>query len=377
MTDQQLIETLLYRGEGEALDFKLEQYKFEKSGEEEKSELLKDILAFANSWREAPAYIVIGVRETPRQVEGLDKDIDDAKLQQFVNEKTNKPIHFSYHSLQFDGKRVGLYTIPVQERPFYLKKPFGKLKSDVVYVRRGSSTAEAKPDEIAKMGVSLHTTASQPKLKVKLICNSDELPFDTLNFEYQNFVIPEDLPDYTDAGATLPSFARIIPNKNFYREMAKYLHLQAGLFGLRIEIENTGGSFADDVNVIMTASSTPGLRLLSMDDLPNRPSTIPVFNVSNFSGIGLPSRRNLWIKSEQGKEVAQFFIGKIQAGETATSATLFIANPPETLTSIKIKILSDQLSSPMELEVPVVIKHTDFHLSTDFIDKLLESEALQ
>lgn len=376
MNDEQLIETLLYRGEGDSLDFKLEQYKFEGASDDEKSELLKDILAFANSWRESPAYIVIGIRENPREVDGIDRDIDDSRLQQFVNGKTNRPIQFSYHSTIFQGKKVGLYTIRVQERPFYLKKAYGKLKADVVYVRRSSSTDEAKPDEVFKMGASLQATASQPKLKVKLICNNDESPFDVLNFEYMNFIIPENIPDYNDARSRLPPFARTNPNKNFYREMAKYLQLEAGLFGLRIEIENAGGSFADDVNVVMTAPSMSGLRLLSMDDLPSKPSPIPIFNAPNFRGVGLSTRQSLWIKSEQGKEVAQFVIGKIQAGEKATSATLFIARPPESLTSIKIKILSDQLSSPIELEVPVVIKHNDFHISTDFIDKTLESENL-
>ena len=58
-----LIESLLYQSEGTALDFKKEQYSFQKATDEQKSELLKDILAFANSWRQNEAYIVIGVEE--------------------------------------------------------------------------------------------------------------------------------------------------------------------------------------------------------------------------------------------------------------------------------------------------------------------------
>jgi hypothetical protein len=58
----QFIETLLYQSEGTALDFKLKQYPFNGATDEEKSELLKDILAFANSWRREEAFIVVGVQ---------------------------------------------------------------------------------------------------------------------------------------------------------------------------------------------------------------------------------------------------------------------------------------------------------------------------
>ena len=52
-------------------------------------------------------------------------------------------------------QRVNLTVITinkVQKRPIFLSKNFGSLKSNVVYIRRGSSTGEATPDEIADMG---------------------------------------------------------------------------------------------------------------------------------------------------------------------------------------------------------------------------------
>ncbi len=58
-----LIESLLYQSEGTALDFKRDQYPFSDATDDQKSELLKDILAFANSFRQTDAYIVIGVKE--------------------------------------------------------------------------------------------------------------------------------------------------------------------------------------------------------------------------------------------------------------------------------------------------------------------------
>jgi predicted HTH transcriptional regulator len=153
--DSMLIEELLNESESSTLDFKRDQYRFENATDEEKSELLKDILAFANAWRRTDGYILIGVEEVKggrSKVTGIGSHIDDAKIQQFVNGKTNRPIILSYQSLSFEGVQIGIIHIPPQERPFYLKKDFGKLKQNEVYLRRGSSTDIATPDEIAKMG---------------------------------------------------------------------------------------------------------------------------------------------------------------------------------------------------------------------------------
>ena len=50
----ELLNMLRYKSEGTDIDFKSAQYRFTRGTEEEKSELLKDILAIANSWRDGP-----------------------------------------------------------------------------------------------------------------------------------------------------------------------------------------------------------------------------------------------------------------------------------------------------------------------------------
>ena len=66
MTNE-LFERLLYEEEGTTIDFKKEQYRFVKATDEEKSELLKDILGFANAFRRSATYILIGVESPWRQ----------------------------------------------------------------------------------------------------------------------------------------------------------------------------------------------------------------------------------------------------------------------------------------------------------------------
>jgi len=155
-----VIDGLLFRNEGDTLDFKRDQYKFVgEKNDHIKSELLKDILAMANSWGTGVRYIFIGIKENippPHDLHGLlaSAHIDDATIQQFVNQKTNKPIRFRYEALEHEGENVALIRIEDQtsERPFYLKKDYGPLKEEAIYIRRGSSTDIAKPEEVAKMG---------------------------------------------------------------------------------------------------------------------------------------------------------------------------------------------------------------------------------
>jgi predicted HTH transcriptional regulator len=152
-----LMEQLLHEGESSNLDYKRDQYLFGGATDNEKSELLKDILAFANGWRHAEAYILIGVEEVAggrSTVVGVSYHIPENDLQQFVNSKTNRPVTFSYRSYPFEGKQVGVITIPQQDRPLYLIRNFGRLQRHVVYYRQGTTTAIASPDDIARMGKS-------------------------------------------------------------------------------------------------------------------------------------------------------------------------------------------------------------------------------
>ena len=153
--DKSLLDQLLHEEEGSALDFKRDQYPFEGADDKAKSELLKDILAFTNAWRRATAYILIGVDEVKggrSKIVGVKAHLDDAKLHQFVNSKTQRRIEFSYQPFSTEDVEIGVIEIPIQERPVYLKKRFGKIEKNAVYKRDGSSTAIATPDEVARMG---------------------------------------------------------------------------------------------------------------------------------------------------------------------------------------------------------------------------------
>src|SRR5947208_12124204 len=109
-----LFEELLNEEESSTLDCKRDQYPFQGATDEQKGELLKDILAFANAWRHADAYILIGVDEVKGGrsiVVGVSVHLNDNNLQQFVNSKTQRPLAFSYRAYPFEGRQVGVIHI--------------------------------------------------------------------------------------------------------------------------------------------------------------------------------------------------------------------------------------------------------------------------
>ena len=153
--DSETIENLLNMEEGPCLDFKREQYRFNKASDSDKSELLKDTLAFANTQRYRTAYVLVGVKEIKggrSEVVGVDNHLDDANLHQFVYSKTNKQVEFSYSPCEIENRQVGIIKIPIQTPPIYALRRYGKVAADTVYIRYGSSTRPASPEEIAAMG---------------------------------------------------------------------------------------------------------------------------------------------------------------------------------------------------------------------------------
>ena len=190
--DLRLLEGLLHEAEGAYLDFKSAQYPFENADVGQKAELLKDILAFANSWRRMAAYILIGVEEVKggrSKVVGVNNHLDDASLHQFVNTKTQRAVEFSYQAVPLEGTTIGVIEIPLQQRPSYLNERYHGLREHAVFIRDGSSTRVATPEEIAKMGAEevISTTPQlEPNFRVWLV-DDNGCEAESIDTEYHVF----------------------------------------------------------------------------------------------------------------------------------------------------------------------------------------------
>ena len=283
MTPEQ-IEQLLHEEEGTALDFKRDQYKFVGATDDEKSEILKDILAFSNAFRRADAYIVLGVEEIRggrSKVVGVSTHLDDASIQQFVNSKTQRPVTFSYREETHDDFAIGIIHIPIQTRPIHAKADFGKVRKEAVYLRRGSSTAIAKPDEIAQMGISDVDRVMSPSVELSLVNRETGKSLGnsaTIN-KCTLYDLPgnNEIPDYRPGEGLRIGHVQFIRhnplvNNDFLREYAAYVQTEA-YFPIVLETRNIGGTVIQDTKLALELHD-PGqnFEILRSQDCPTKPS---------------------------------------------------------------------------------------------------------
>lgn len=359
--DRTLIEGLLNEEESSTLDFKREQYRFTKASDGEKSELLKDILAFANAWRHADAYILIGVEEVKGGrsiVRGVSEQLDDAQLQQFVNSKTQRPLTFSYVSVAHDGEQIGVIHIPVQERPIYPKAAFGHLKKNVVYTRRGSSTAEADPDEVARMGKHAVVQAVQPSLELQFAAEEGVTLLGSrcsLKSAILEISDPDEIPEYRpQPGSYATEFGT---NRDYYRELAAFRQQMASIRGLRLAAINNGVVVATDVRMEITIPDPNGLYILfAEDDLPDEPAPNSLSVAPRVRGFHAP-RPDVHVTKDEHLWSVRVKLGKIQPKATVRSNDkLYLGARQSCTVEFEAVIYDDGLIEP--IRVPLRIEFT-------------------
>jgi len=344
-----LLQQLLYRSEGVDLDFKQAQYRFIGGDEAVKSELLKDILAIANSWRDGTGYILIGFKDRrpdPAEVVGIDTSerIDDAQLQQFVHGKVSPNLNFKYEERMFEGKRVGIISIPVQPRPFYISTKYGRVKSNVVYLRRGSSTAEASPLEVMKMGeVAKVADAPQVTIDVLNVDNGEHSLSANLRFLQYG-----ELRDYKEAPKTIGILPVLgtFANSDYYRELASYAAFTAGSLTLKLRIGNHSAFPLKNCKFEfrILPQVVPHL-IVPESDYPDKPKrtvgyskNLPFFETLDKQVIRL---------RKKGPEVTGYArLDTILSGDEFVSEEFMIQLFEPCEFDLEVKVLAEQLSPP-------------------------------
>lgn len=368
-----LLSMLRYKSEGTDIDFKSAQYRFTNGSENDKSELLKDILAIANSWRDGTGYILLGFKEqrpNPAEVVGIHETIDDSRIQQFVNSKVKPKLTFSYEEHLYEGKTIGIISIPKQKRPFYLTSPYGKLKSNVVYVRRGSSTDEAEPVETIAMG---HEDNGRAEMKIELSLrtpDNDTLP---LNFTHTYLHFTEVFPDYERPSKSLgpfnmPDISSIyMDNRDFFREYAEYMRINKALTVLRLVLLNRSGVQLSNAKIELTIETTDShVQVIPESDLPGKPNpTKNILNSGTFKGGPLFNRDNS-LEIIEGTQIPECHIrlGSLLPGEQASSELIAILPEGPGRIRICLRVLGGELATPIEQEF--AIDTTGEHLFLDF-----------
>lgn len=360
---------LLWQSESETLDFKRDQYLFDSATDDERSELLKDILAFANAWRTSTAHILIGVEE----VKGGRGAIVGAPhllnrtLQTFVQTKVNRPIKFSYEPVEFETKPIGIITIPVQDRPFFLSKPFGKLNAQTVYIRRGDTTSTANPDEVAQMGAKLAGGHTQPvldftfadlKKRSKLDCNST---FATVCLE-----VPENaqIPAY---GQNYGLMAKIgHENEDFYSDLAAYLRDSVHLQPLGVSVANVSTVTAQQV-VVRLEFAEGDIEVMSAG---SRPAEAVKDRMLKMMRPDALLRSGVSVTQHEGGTEVKIELGDIQPGTSAwANQPFYVGSRKSHSVSVKISISGHNLAKPIELAFSLTF---DVEPRIISLDQLLE-----
>lgn len=369
-----IVEALLYEDESTTLDFKRDQYPFEGASDKQKSELLKDILAFANAWKRSDAYILIGVKEVKggkSTVVGLSEHLEDASIQQFVNSKTQRPVSFSYIALELEGKQVGVLHIPIQIRPLYLNRDYGHLKKNFVYIRRGSSTEEASPDEIAKMGETLASDNDlQPLLDLQFGNGKQRSLLGTsVAIQTARLNIPSDdeIPDHGlqhfQMGYISTSIDMPGNNKDYYREFAAFCKRRLFLESVDFAVTNSGTKIATDVRFeIEVPDANKKFLFCNEADLPEEPNMNFIKVIQPLNRIGLHSDMEVEFIGDRWFVTGN--IGKIQPKQTKwTPCSLFVGSNQSSDILLPVRIFADNLQEPkqlnMNLHIEVVEKNID------------------
>lgn len=355
--NDELLDALRYKSEGTDIDFKSEQYRFVGASDHEKSELLKDILAIANAWRDGSGYILVGFKDRrphPADVVGISESIDDASLQQFVNGKVKPKLTFHYEEHLYEGKTVGVISIPKQKRPFYLTSPFGKLKSNIVYVRRGSSTDEAEPTEVGAMALD---AAGRGEMRLELAVLTPEntpLP-SSLEREYLRFTEP--LPDYEspkDYGplGLFPAPSIWHDNRDYWREYGEFARTTAAVIKVQFVLLNRSETQLSNakLEVLVEPLNSQAFEMSAADDLPEAPTSQWSHLHQNVPSFSRLSETDLVVDQRGTSPVCHIRFGTLLPSEAGRSDILAIVPQGPGKLRLRFRILAAELAAPQEAE---------------------------
>ena len=349
-----LIESLLNQDEGPTLDFKRNQYKFKKSATPQitdnlRSELVKDILAFANTQRISSAFVLIGVEEVyggRSKIIGVTEHLVDNEVHDLMNKLTNRPVHFSYRPYSIEKVTIGVIEIPVQGHLIYLKNSYGKLRENTVYVRDGSSTRIATPDEIVEM-----STPQSPCLGVdwtdpgnnEVISSHCKLhPLILLPTLGTDSIQRSPLPYQSTLGISTHWY-----NEDYPVDLIIYTFHRNACIPLSLQIRNHGEKTGENVRFEGLIAKCDGL--VVMDALPDFPTEIYDAVSRIYDRTYASPTTEIRLSEETDYWGIQVEFGNVRPGERIIADDQFWLSSRQTMSAtISGKIIGENIPEPIQ-----------------------------
>ncbi|MYC24290.1 MAG: ATP-binding protein [Gammaproteobacteria bacterium] len=359
-----LLESLLHHEEGPALDFKQAQYPIDKGSTPEdkanlRGELVKDILAMANASREGTGYILIGVEEIKggrSRIIGVQNHLDDANLHQLINSKTQRPVEFSYFPFSYKGSDIGVIEIPVQDRFLFLTQDYGRLHENVVYIRDGSSTRTATPDEVIEM-----STPKPPQLVLEWVKpdSGETLPSPCLvSSLFYDPLLPEDTFKQRQNLSNMQVMDSL--NPNYSREIIAFARDKAFYKPLGMRLHNTGRLAAQRVRYIGWMDKTAGACV--KEELSRLPSkSRDPFNswesmyhpsLGPMDRVCADPEADLYESAEDWQVIIDF--GDIRPGEIVyMGSPLWFGSSCSHIARLEGELIGDNIPNPIEVALDI------------------------
>jgi hypothetical protein len=264
-----------------------------------------------------------------------------------VNSKTNHHVVFSYEQVSFKGLELGVIKIPVQDRPRFLTNNFGKLKKDVVYVRRGSSTAEAGLDEILRMkaGPTMSSLDLQfadihgRQLFGKTVTAVSEI------VNYDSTRIPG-IP----LSPVQMAVSRI--NQDYPKQIAGYIAKTALLNSVGFSLKNSATNLAVNIRLEIELVKPPGVWIVDEYDYPHRPQYEDIFSLRNSI-----VESDAVVDTHDNKAHIKVRFGNIQPGRTIWSnGVIYIGATTPTTVDLNGFLYGDNIPTPLPVHLQVNIQ---------------------
>ncbi|MBS1525334.1 MAG: ATP-binding protein [Bacteroidetes bacterium] len=149
------IEDLIkYSNENSYLEIKLIEYRGEIRGN-----LIKDVMALANSNYTGDRYIVIGVKKHAGDIElnEIESPEDSAGIQQYIHENIEPELEIKYEPFLFEGHKLALLTIcNPTDQPYLAIKDISNKKAKLVskhdcFIRKGTHQLRLSRSDLDRM----------------------------------------------------------------------------------------------------------------------------------------------------------------------------------------------------------------------------------
>jgi hypothetical protein len=225
----------------------------------------------------------------------------------------------------------------VQTRPLYVLKDYGKVKAKTVYIRHGSATAIADPDEIARMGAGRETSA--PSLAPQFADLGDERLLGEKIELVGKFLHPFN-PD------SLRRRSISMTRAGYEADLVDYVFQQNLMQPVGIGIINHSPVPAREVRLTALIPSQSGVRVLDADhtpeEMPSRFTPPLIAGLANRHRVPFVS-----VKSSSEKWIVSARWDLIRPGETAFSdSSIYFGGYHDFDLKMDIQLLAETLRTP-------------------------------